>query len=71
MSGGMRAVQTIKPILTALKMAPIVEAVAIPFVNKLIDSSGRLAGDASLDKSAAAMLDELSKWDRALSTLRA
>ena len=69
-SAGMRSVQTIKPILTALKMAPIVEAVTIAFPAKFIDAAGRFVGDDAHDKAATVMLDELRKWDSALTPLR-
>jgi NAD(P)H-dependent FMN reductase len=69
-SAGMRSVQTIKPILTALKMAPIVEAVAIAFPAKLLDADGRFGGDESHQKALTVMLDELARWDGALRTLR-
>ena len=69
-SGGLRAVQTIKPLAAALKMVPIVEAVAISFPAKLVDASRRFTGDESHEKAAAVMLDELARWDRALTTLR-
>ncbi len=69
-SGGMRSVQSAKPVLTTLKIMPLPEAVAIPFVSKFI-KDGAFAGDEHQAKAAVAMLDELHKWAGALAPLRA
>ncbi len=68
-SGGLRSVQHAKAMLTTFKVVPIVEAVAIPFVGKLVEG-GVLAADEKLDKSAGVMLDELLRWTKALNALR-
>ena len=68
-SGGTRGVQMAKQIVTALKMVPIVESVAIPFITKqMID--GRFHAGELQDKAAAIMLDELARWTSALAVLR-
>ena len=70
-SGGIRAVQMLKPMLLALKMVPIVEAVPIPFFTQMMDKeSGTFMPTEVFDKGAATMLDELKRWDAALATLR-
>jgi NAD(P)H-dependent FMN reductase len=69
-SGGIRAVQMVKPILTTLKMMPIPEAVAIPFFTQHRDQSGTFTATEAHEKSATAMLDELLKWADALKSLR-
>jgi NAD(P)H-dependent FMN reductase len=69
-SGGLRSVQMIKPLLTALKMVPIVEAVTLPFVHKLVDG-GQFKAEPTHQKAAGAMLDELARWTGALEVLRA
>jgi NAD(P)H-dependent FMN reductase len=69
-SGGLRAVQMTKQTLAALRMVPIVEAVNIPFVAKLIEGGAFKATEVH-DKSAATLLDELIRWAGALKTLRA
>ena len=69
MSGGIRAVQDAKQMLTTFKMMPIVETVAIPFVGKLLEE-GRFTGGESYERAATAMLDELLRWTNALATLR-
>lgn len=71
MSGGLRSVQMLKQTVAALKMVPIVEAVAFPFFTQLVDrESGAFKGTESHDKAATVMLDELLRWDRALAILR-
>ncbi|HSL72253.1 MAG TPA: NADPH-dependent FMN reductase, partial [Longimicrobiales bacterium] len=68
-SGGLRCAQVLRQFVTSFKMVPILEAVAIPFVSKLIQD-GRFAGGETYDKSAKAMLDELLRWTSALAPLR-
>ena len=68
-SGGLRATQMTKLMLTTFKMVPIVEQVAIPFVAKSIED-GRFVANELHDKSAATMLDELLRWTNALAALR-
>jgi NAD(P)H-dependent FMN reductase len=71
-SGGIRSVQMIKPILTALKMMPLFEAVHIPFFTQFMDAeSGVFLGNESHQRAATAMLDELARWTGALAALRA
>lgn len=69
-SGGLRSVQMAKPLLSALKVVPIVEAVTLPFVYKQVDG-GRFNAEPAHQKAAAAMLDELARWTDALAVLRA
>lgn len=68
-SGGLRSVQAVKPLLAALKIVPIVEAVGLPFVHKLVQD-GRLTPDPAHRKAAATMFDELARWTSALAALR-
>ena len=68
-SGGLRGAQVTRQFVTTFKMVPIVEAVAIPFVAKLVHD-GRFTGGESFEKSAADMLDELVRWTKALASLR-
>ena len=70
MSGGIRAVQTLKQVVTTLKMMPLPESIAIPFFTKHINESGLFTGDEQLDKSAVALLEELHAWTGALKTIR-
>jgi NAD(P)H-dependent FMN reductase len=69
-SGGMRAVQTAKLMVTGFKMVPIVEAVNIHFYTQLMEN-GVFNGNETHDKAAVVMLDELLRWTNALTPLRA
>lgn len=69
-SGGTRAVQAAKQIVTALKMMPMVEAVHIPFFSEHMEDSTRFAGGEVQENAAALMLDELARWSQALASLR-
>jgi NAD(P)H-dependent FMN reductase len=69
-SGGTRAVQMVKQVVTTLKMTPLPEAVAIPFVAKFIDDEGDFAPGEVAEQSASAMLDELARVSAALAVLR-
>lgn len=70
-SAGLRAVQAVKPMLTALRMMPIPEAVSIPFFSQYVDREARTFDPGEVQaKAAVNMLDELHKWAAALRTLR-
>jgi NAD(P)H-dependent FMN reductase len=70
-SGGLRSVQMTKLVVTALNMMPIPGGVVIPaFMNRFPDPEGPFVSEEGLDKSAAAMLDELGVWERALRSTR-
>ncbi|AWS45520.1 NADPH-dependent FMN reductase [Streptosporangium sp. 'caverna'] len=69
-SGGLRAVQGIKPILTSLKMMPMLEALPIPFAMRLLNDQGEIQADEAMENTATLMLDELLRWTGALASLR-
>jgi NAD(P)H-dependent FMN reductase len=69
-SGGLRSVQGIKPLLTAVKLMPIPEGVAIPMVARQIDAEKRFTSNDLIDLSAKTMLDELVRWAEALKPMR-
>ena len=70
-SGGTRAVASVKPMLSLLRMMVIPESVIIPFVDKHIDN-GVFGKDVEpLEKAVKPLLDELLKWTTALAPLRA
>jgi len=69
-SGGTRAIQMLKLVVTAQKMMPLPEAVAIPFFMQYMDEQGKFNGDPKLEKSANDLLHELNKWGVALKTMR-
>jgi len=72
-SGGLRAAQHIKPLLTALNMMPLKEGVTIQFVANQInaETGGFEASTDSIASSAGTMLDSLVRWEAALRAMRA
>lgn len=71
LSGGLRAAQSLKPLLTTVKIMPIPEGVALPMFSSHIDENGEFKPNELVTSSAAAMLDELHRWSEALKPLRA
>jgi NAD(P)H-dependent FMN reductase len=69
-SAGLRAVSAIKPVVSALKMLPVLEQVSIPFVATFLDERKVLQPNEIMQKAAPVMLDELLKASVALKTLR-
>src|SRR5690606_9147303 len=70
-SGGLRAAQISKQLVTTLKMMPMVEGVAVPMVHSLLDDNKNFQSNELIDDSAKVLLDELHKWAVALKTMRA
>jgi len=70
-SGGLRAAQAAKQLLTTLKIMPLPEGVPMPMVFQNLDEDGNLKPTDIYKTSAATMLDELHKWAEALKVLRA
>lgn len=68
-SGGIRAVQLLKPVLAALRIMPAAD-LPIPFFSKLIDAEGVFQPTEELTKSATGMLNNLAKWSPVLAQLR-
>lgn len=69
-SGGLRAVQMEKQLVTTLRMMPMVEGVAVPMVAKMIDEKGVFTPNDLITASAVTMLDELYKWAEGLKAMR-
>ncbi|MBL9059712.1 MAG: NAD(P)H-dependent oxidoreductase [Mangrovicoccus sp.] len=69
-SGGLRAVQVTKLILSTLKMVPLTEQVTLPMVFEHL-RDGRLDAKPIHDDSAKALLKELRRWAEALKPMRA
>jgi NAD(P)H-dependent FMN reductase len=72
-SAGIRAVQALKPVLGALSMVPMVEAVPIPFVAQFLSGEGDervFIPNAEIEAGAKAMLDALAAWVPVSHTLR-
>jgi NAD(P)H-dependent FMN reductase len=70
-SGGLRAAQAVKLLLTALKIMPIPEGVAVLNFQQFLDESGTFRPNELVEKSATTMLGELVRWAEALKPLRA
>lgn len=66
---GIRAVEQLRLVSIELQMAPIREAIHIPFIKKAFDESGNPT-DSKLNERAKQFLDELLWWTRALKTAR-
>jgi NAD(P)H-dependent FMN reductase len=60
LSGGLRAVAAIKPVVSSLRMVPVLEGVALPFAQALV-SDGTFTADNNHDLAAHVMLDELAR----------
>lgn len=69
-SGGLRAAQAVKLLLTTLKVMPIPEGVAIPNFGQHLDQDGVFRPNDLMEKSAATMLGELLRWAEALAPMR-
>lgn len=70
LSGGTRATQMLKPILTALKMMPMFEGVAITNARTIVDPEGGVAATEAMERALGRMLGELERWVEALAPLR-
>ncbi|MFF4876627.1 NADPH-dependent FMN reductase [Micromonospora sp. NPDC000668] len=68
-SGGLRAVQMIKQVVTTLKMMPANEAVTV-FLREALDDAGELVPNPARDAAAETMLGELDRLAAALAPLR-
>lgn len=68
-SGGLRAMQMTRTMVTAFKMMPMVEAVNIPFFTQSVHD-GVFKANETQEKAVPVMLDELLRWAEALKTLR-
>lgn len=69
-AGGTRAVQALKPVLTALRMVPVVEAITIPSVAQQVGEDGAVRDDDEMIQSAKVMFDELAAQTKVLAARR-
>ncbi|EXL02560.1 NADPH-dependent FMN reductase [Aquamicrobium defluvii] len=68
-SGGLRAVESAKPLLNTVKVVPIPEGVPVPgYPQLLVD--GEFRPNELITTGATTMLDELHRWTGALKALR-
>ncbi len=68
-SGGLRAAQSSKSLLTTVNMMPVPQGVAVPMAMQAI-KDGVFTSNALIDDSAKAMLDALVKWTTAMKPMR-
>ncbi len=68
-SGGLRAVQMSKQLVTTLKMMPMTEGVMIPMAGSMIHAEQGFIANEHIESSAEKMLAELYKWAAALKPL--
>lgn len=69
-SAGTRAYIDLKRDLLTFKMAPLVEAVNIPFFTQFINDENVLIPNEVMEKSADAMLDELARWSAGMKVIK-
>jgi NAD(P)H-dependent FMN reductase len=69
-AAGTRAVAQLKPVVSAVRMMPVVDAVLIPFHTQFLDDEGRLHPNEIMEQAAVTMLDELVRSEAALRPLR-
>lgn len=69
-SGGLRSIQSAKPLLTTLKIMPIPESVTFHFVQNYLKDN-LLEPERKHQDMARLLLNELAKWTKALAPLRA
>jgi NAD(P)H-dependent FMN reductase len=69
-SAGTRAVQMLKQVVTTVKLTPLYEAVAIPFVQQFLDDEARIVPNDVMTASAKSTLDELVRVEKTLRPLR-
>ncbi len=69
-AAGTRSMQQLKQVVTALKLAPVTEAVNLPFFTQFVDEEGVLQANEVMIQAAQAMLDELVRVEQSLRPLR-
>jgi NAD(P)H-dependent FMN reductase len=70
-SAGTRAFNDLKGDLSTFRMAPLVQAVHIPFFTQFINDEAIMEGNEVMDKSAKTMLDELARWSKGMEVIKA
>lgn len=69
-SGGLRSVDSMLPVMRALKIVAIPEGVHLSLFSKHFNEAGKFIVDEPMEKAATGMLNELSRWGTALKELR-
>jgi NAD(P)H-dependent FMN reductase len=69
-SGGTRATQMLKQVMSGVRLVPLTDSVNIPFIAEKLDEDRRLKPNEIMEQAATVMLDELARWAEALRPLR-
>jgi NAD(P)H-dependent FMN reductase len=69
-SGGLRAAQMLKQVVSALGLVVVPTGVTVPFVGEHLDASRCLQATPIMAESARAMLGELARLDQAMRAIR-
>ena len=69
-SGGLRSMQMLKQVVSALHMLPLTEAVSVPFFTKYINEKQEFIPEEIVTRSAQAMLADLERYCEASKILR-
>jgi NAD(P)H-dependent FMN reductase len=70
-SGGLRAVEQLKLVLSEMHAAPVRDSVAFPNARYQFDAEGRHKDPAACEQAATRMLDQLAWWGHALRNAKA
>ncbi len=69
-SAGTRAFKDLKSDLSTFSMAPLVQAVHIPFFTQFINEEDVFIPNDVLEKSAEVMLNELARWSKGMKVIK-
>lgn len=69
-SGGLRAVETARLMVNAVRMVPILETLPIPQYTQYIDENGNFRPNSTIEGGAQAVFDELFKVNNGLKNIR-
>jgi NAD(P)H-dependent FMN reductase len=69
-SGGLRASQVLRQLMTSVNLHPLPQVVPIPSFGQFIDDEGVFRPNDLMVEGAKGMLDELLKWTLPLKTMR-
>lgn len=69
-SGGLRAVEQLRQVFSALHAVPVRDCIALADVWRRFDDAGRMRDPGRYDRAAQAMLSRLHWWSRALRDAR-
>ncbi|HEY5803589.1 MAG TPA: NAD(P)H-dependent oxidoreductase [Lysobacter sp.] len=69
-SGGLRASQSLRQLITSVNVHPLPQVVPIPDFWQFVDDAGVFQPNLPMAEGTTTMLDELHKWAIALKTMR-